>query len=98
MNSRLHLMATLAAGLVLSLPLAAENITLPPDYQGEIRRIRTIGEDGNETYYRIDCKDRTWGQVTVHADPVKTCAKAVYKPQRCLAAWPLADAAEHACR
>lgn len=98
MKSRLHLMATLAASLVLSQPLAAETITLPPDYKGEIRRIRTVGEDGNETYYRVECKDKTWGQVTVHADPVQTCAKATYKPQRCLASWRLQDAAEHACR
>lgn len=98
MKSRLHVMATLAAGLVLSLPLAAQNITLPPDYEGEIRRIRTVGEDGNETYYRVECKNRSWGQVTVRTEPVQTCARANYKAEKCLAAWALQDAAEHACR
>lgn len=91
-------MATLAAGLVLALPLAAQNITLPPDYEGEVRRIRTVGEDGNETYYRVECKNRSWGQVTVRTEPVETCARANYKAEKCLAAWALQDAAEHACR
>ena len=80
-------------------PLLAVMLAPAPFAQADsVRAVRNHGQDGDVTYYEVQCKDGSMGSIQVHLDPPKVCVTPPYKDGACRAHWELREAAQRACR
>ena len=63
-----------------------------------VKRVLPQGQDGDNYYYQVQCKNGTEGSVVVQNAEKNVCAQAFGGERKCSAGWNVQRAAEHACR
>ena len=63
-----------------------------------VTRVLPQGQDGDNYYYQVKCKNGTEGTVVVQDKEKNVCAQALGGNRVCNAGWNVQKAAEHACR
>jgi len=77
-----------AAAALLSSQAVADPVT----------RVLAQGQDGDNYYYQVKCKNGTEGTVVVQDKEKNVCAQAFGGKRICNAGWNVQKAAEQACR
>jgi hypothetical protein len=67
-------------------------------FAGPVTRVLPQGQDGDDYYYQVNCKNGTRGSVVIQDKEKNICAQAFGGERVCNARWNLQQAAEHACR
>ena len=67
-------------------------------YADPVKRVLAQGQDGDNYYYQVKCKNDTEGSVVVQDKENTVCAQAFEGKRVCNAGWNVQRAAEHACR
>ncbi len=63
-----------------------------------VTRVLPQGQDGDDHYYQVKCKNGTEGTVVVQGKEKNVCAQAFGGERICNAGWNVQKAAEQACR
>ena len=63
-----------------------------------VTRVLSQGQDGDDHYYQVKCKNGTEGTVVVQDKEKNVCAQAFGGERICNAGWNVQKAAQQACR
>jgi hypothetical protein len=77
---------------------AASALLSTQAFADPVKRVLPQGQDGDNYYYQVQCKDGTEGTVVVQDKENNVCAQAFGGERICNSGWNVQRAAEHACR
>ena len=62
-----------------------------------VQRVIPLGNDGDETYYNVKCRDKTVASIVVYNEKQQVCVTPQGKKTECRGQWPLQFAAQAGC-